>query len=341
MTGQVLLPEPLLLDPVRVALDGEAVAVEVRDQRRRDLHVVAEQVALRDRVPAVPGGEEHLVEVRDPDLPPADGPGALLLERVEGGDLVIGLGHDPGSMGTLGLLGRPGGGDGPLAAHVPRVLVRLEALVRRLAQQPVRGPLGELDADDQPRLDPARTLQARRGIERRVGSLDLLELRAQLAPGAGVEPAADLAGVHPAVAAANGEDERAEVHGAPLPRQPADDDDLLLEAHLELEPRLAAPIRLVRRAPQLGDDALELLLPRRLEERDPVGLDVAGVADHRVRAQAAAEQALALLERHVEQRPAVEVEQVEGLVHERRRRAAALAARRCGRCGCRCGPGAG
>ena len=56
-----------------------------------------------------------------------------------------------------------------------------------------------------------------------------------------------------------------------------------------------------------------------LEERDPVGLDVLAQADARIRAEDAGEESAALLERFVEERPAVEVEQVEDLVDERGR----------------------
>ena len=94
---------------------------------------------------------------------------------------------------------------------VARVLLGLDPLVGRLAQQIVGGPLRELDADDEPRLDPARAAQAWRGIERRVRPLDLLQLREELATGSRAESAADLAGVNPAVPRADGEDQRAEV----------------------------------------------------------------------------------------------------------------------------------
>ena len=69
-------------------------------------------------------------------------------------------------------------------------------------------------------------------------------------------------------------------------------------------------------APQLGDHPLEPLHLRRLEEGLALALHVGDVADPRVVLEHAAEQALAILERDVEQKPAVEVEQVERLVQE-------------------------
>ena len=58
---------------------------------------------------------------------------------------------------------------------------------------------------------------------------------------------------------------------------------------------------------------------RDFEERDPVGLDVFAQADARVRAEDAGEESAALLERLVEERSAVEMEEVEDLVDERGR----------------------
>ena len=114
----------------------------------------------------------------------------------------------------------------------------------------------------------------------------------------------------------------------PLSRQPADDDDLLLAPDLQLQPRLAPPARLVRRAPELRDDPLELLLAGRGEERFAITLHVARVADEGMRSQAVLQQALALLERHVDERSPVEVEQVEDLVDDRRRLALLAGSRR-------------
>ena len=69
----------------------------------------------------------------------------------------------------------------------------------------------------------------------------------------------------------------------------------------------------------LGHDPLEAPRPGGLEERDPVGLDVLAEPDARIGAEDVGEKPAALLERLVEERPAVEVEEVEDLVDERGR----------------------
>ena len=209
-----------------------------------------------------------------------------------------------------------------------RVLLRLDPLVRRLAQKVIGRPLGEFDADDDLRLDPVRAAQPRGWVEHRVRTLDLAHPGEELAPRSRAEAAADLAGVGPSVPRANGQDQRAEVGVAALSRQPADDDHLLLAPDLQLQPRLAPAARLVRRAAELRDDPLELLLAGRCEERFAVTLHVARVADEWMRSQAVLQQALALLERHVDERSTVEVEQVEDLVDDRRRLALLAGSRR-------------
>ena len=63
-----LLVEELLLDPVRVALQGQRPRPQVRQQDRRDPRVVVDHVALRE-----PGARVHqLVEVRQRDRRVAD-----------------------------------------------------------------------------------------------------------------------------------------------------------------------------------------------------------------------------------------------------------------------------
>ena len=105
----------------------------------------------------------------------------------------------------------------------------------------------------------------------------------------------------------------------PVPGHPAADDELLLGPDLDLLPAVGALARHVRRTAVLGHDPLEAAHPGRLEERDPVALDVLAQPDPRIGAEDRREQPAALLERLVEQRAAVEVEQVEDLVDERRR----------------------
>ena len=289
--------------------------------------MVAKQVTLGDGSLAVPTGKEHLVEVRDADLATIDDPRALLLDSVERGDLGVGGGHGAIGMLPFGRRRRRRGGNRALAPHVPRRLVRLDALVRGLAQQVVGSPLGKLDADDDLRLDPPGSLQPRGRIQWRLGPLDGLEPLPQTSPRPRVEATADLPGVRPSVPAAHRENERAEVGVAALSRQPAHHDDLLLAANLELEPRAAATIRLVRRVPQLGDDPFELLLASRLEEGGAFGHDVAREPDECMRPEAGLEHALAFLERDPQERLPIEMEQVERLVHDRGRLPLAPAAR--------------
>ena len=105
---------------------------------------------------------------------------------------------------------------------------------------------------------------------------------------------------------------------APLPRHVPTDDELLLRPDLDLQPVVRAASRLVPALPLLGHDALE---PTRLggrEEAPPLPFDVAGEAYPGVIAEHAPEEALAVLERDLEERPPVEVQQVEGHVDERR-----------------------
>ena len=68
----------------------------------------------------------------------------------------------------------------------------------------------------------------------------------------------------------------------------------------------------------LRDDPLELTLRRGAEERLALADDMVGVSNARLRSEDTPEQGLALFEWDLEQRPAVEVEEVEGLVDERR-----------------------
>src|SRR4029077_5868154 len=114
---------------------------------------------------------------------------------------------------------------------------------------------------------------------------------------------------------------RAEILVRPFTFEPADDNKLLFSPELDLEPGAGTPARLVDAVPSLGDDALQLLLPRSLQERLPISLDVGREMRHVARFEDAPEERLAILERHVQQRLAIQVEQVEDPVHEWDRRA--------------------
>ncbi len=312
--------------PFGIALDRQPAARQVGNEDRRDAHEVAQQVALRQVGLAVASGEEHLVEVRDAHLVPGHRPPALALDALERRDLVPDVRDAHGHGGLLRRGRRLCRLHGAFTTDLTGLAPGLHALEGRLSQQPVGRPLRELDPDDEARLHPARPLQPRRRIDRRVRPSEIVERDAQVATRPGIEPAADLAGVNPSIATADGEDQRPEIGVAPLPRQPADDHHLLFLADLQLQPGSAAAARLVAGAAQLRHDALEALRPGRGEEGVTIGLHVAGVANQRVLAQLPAEEALALLERHVEQRSTVEVEQVECLEDDRGRRSRALRA---------------
>ncbi len=203
---------------------------------------------------------------------------------------------------------------------------RLDALERRLADHAVARPAAELGADDELRADPghadevaapaAAIVLRRGGIERRIVDAERRERLEQHPAIRRREARPDLAAEPELAVLVDADDERAEVAGVARPGRPAADDELLLGPDLDLEPGVRAPARLVARALELGDDALELLRFGGGPEGLALTLDVGREADARMRPEHALEQALAVLERDVEQQPAIEVEQVERLVDE-------------------------
>ena len=258
----------------------------MRDQRRRDIAVVGEQVALRETALR----EEDLVEIRE-------------LE-------------DALAAPDLGL-------DRQLATHLLGLLVLAEALVGGRAQPAVVRPLGELDLADEPRLDPDDVVAAhlrhlRDEAERRARPLERPELLEELVDLLLREARADVADVLEAVLAADSEDERAERPRPPsLPARVAGDDELLAAVHLDLQPVARAAARLVARARLLGDDALELLRRRRLLQAGPV-VESLREEDGAVPAVEKADELLApLLERAVDDRRALDLEDVEHVVDDR------------------------
>ena len=345
---EVLLPEALLLDPVGEALHGEPVVVEIRHEGRGDLDVVAEQVALRHRRLALARREQDLLEVRDPDLVAVDDPDPLLLDRLEGGDRVGRIRAGPGRwlrirrLCALGLRGRAGGRDLPLASHASRVLLRLDPLVRRLAQQVVGSPLGEFDADDDLRLDPVGAAEPRCRVERRIGTLDLAHPGEELAAGSRAEAAADLAGVSPPVPRANAEDQRAEVGVAspapaasrrrPPPARAGPSASATTCCAGRARTASAGASRRSPRAPARGPR-------RRTPRRHPPRGSRSGRGD----AVAGGPSAGACAPRAARRRSdlPVEVEQVEDLVDDRRRLALPCRFPARARSGCPFGPGGG
>ena len=200
------------------------------------------------------------------------------------------------------------------------------------------------------RLAPADASDRRRVRDRRLLDGVLVEEMAHERPGASVEATADLSGVSPGGALPGRDEQRAEVRVAALAGLVADDDELLLAPGLDLQPAARAASRLIAAGPKLGDAPLELLRDDRVLELLSVLEHVADVAGGRMLADDQPEQLLALFQRHGQQVPAVEVEQVEGVEDERalgrvlasgpgRRGAARLGAPRAR--GGRRGPGAG
>ena len=155
--------------------------------------------------------------------------------------------------------------------------------------------------------------QPRGWVECCVRTLDLAQGGQELATGAGVDPAPHLARVPQVPVFVHGDDQRAEILVRALSLEPASDDQLLLPPELDLQPRAGPAPRLVGAVPALGDDPLQFLLACGL----PVGLDVWREVDHRIGPEHAAQHRLALVQRDVEQRLAVQVEQVEDPVDER------------------------
>ncbi len=119
---RLLVPEARLVDAVGVAVGVERPAAQVAQDRRRDHRVVADEVALGQRLGVVVAArEQHLVEVGEGERVALDLPAALRPEGVEGGELVrgrpvpgrrlrpglVGLGLGAGAHPHLGLVGRP------------------------------------------------------------------------------------------------------------------------------------------------------------------------------------------------------------------------------------------
>src|SRR6185295_5223628 len=130
------------------------------------------------------------------------------------------------------------------------------------------------------------------------------------------EAAPDLAGEPQLVALVHADRERTEVAGVATPRRPATDHELLLRPDLDLEPCPGTATRLVSGTPQLRDHPLDPDRAGGIEERLPLPDDVRREANPGMVLEHAPEQALAVLERDVEQRSTIEVEQIEDLVHE-------------------------
>ncbi len=171
---QLLVPEPLGVGAVRIAVQVDRSPLQVGERERRDARDVREQLALGHRWVA---GEEHLVEVRDLELPAEDFPGALLAEVLERRDrfVVDGLGQDR----DLRLVGRSAGLPQPVRVRLHlvvgpsgqdrlRVLLRVPAgdgvLVLLVQQQPLLLVAGAVVAPDQ-HEPPVELLAVHLGVE--------------------------------------------------------------------------------------------------------------------------------------------------------------------------------
>src|SRR5581483_7501835 len=155
--------------------------------------------------------------------------------------------------------------------------------------------------------------------ERQLPLLERTQPREQVVDVLVGEAGADVADVRQLVAAPDAEYERAEPPRPPsLPLRVARDHELLAAVRLDLQPLARALALPVRALEPLGDDSLELLLPGRLVQRLPV-LELLGQANRPVApVEERLEPRAAVAERQVDERLALELEQVEGLVHDRR-----------------------
>src|SRR5207302_4358485 len=139
-----------------------------------------------------------------------------------------------------------------------RLLVRADPLECRMAQLPVRSPLGEAHLRDQARLDPVSSAQPWSAARRRVWPLVLRQLLLQfgalLRGEAGPHLPRELVTALPV---RHREQQRTErTSGVPVPRSPPDDRQLLRRLCFELQPLARAPL-LVYRSARLQDQAFQ------------------------------------------------------------------------------------
>ena len=213
-------------------------SLQVRDEHRRDVAVVREQVALRDPLLR----PERLVQVRQ--LEDALAPADLLRDR----RAARGAPRSPPC---------PRAGPGtPVPAAGRRASTRRSGSRRRAAARPRRRRPSAPSASSAPPRTATR--RVRSGFS----------LSSSRSISASSKPVPTLPAQRSPPSSLTAEHERAEGARAPaLPLRVADDDELLPALRLHLEPVAAAPSRLVAGVRALADDALEPLRRRRLEER--------------------------------------------------------------------------
>ncbi len=144
---------------------------------------------------------------------------------------------------------------GPLPHDLVDRFVVPHAEQRGMAEAIVGRPLGEGDLHDVARHHPRGGALARGALRRRLRH-DVLRQRVFPPDALFVrETSADLAGVAQLATVVHGEVQRADLLRGARRRVPADDNELLLVLHLDLQPFLRAA-RFVDRGAALGDDPL-------------------------------------------------------------------------------------
>src|SRR5262249_30355071 len=209
---------------------------------------------------------------------------------------------------------------GTLPYDRARRLVGTQTLETALPDQPVTGPAAKRDLRHQHRLDEMSVPHdvARNAVDRRRLAFMLPELLRKVAePRHGVA-GADAAGVAQLALLAHAEEERRERPAGLGRGPPADDDELLLQAALGLEPASGAA-GVVAVVGALGNDAFELEVAGVLEHLRALAVQVIG-AEQRALLRHAGEQRLehflALAQPLAAQILAVEMKQVEQVVAE-------------------------
>src|SRR5438477_5320265 len=319
--GEVALIEAGLFRAIGAAHQCQRPAYELRQDPVRHAVVVAREIELRD----AEARPDEALRVRD-------------LHAVH--DVFV---MPPCQGGWRGL--RPSGGLvfrrtlRPLIHHRFRRNVLAQAEERGLPHDAVVGTFREGDLRHELRLHPLDAFFARRIGERRIGPRHCREALGQRAEPFLIEPRADLAGVAQLAAGhiVDAENQRTEAGSRAAGRGVADDDEVLLEAALELDPGLGAA-RFVDRVGALADQALEPELACLLEHLARLPFQVfaqahaAGLLQRRRQGRFALSERQALLvdtleERrveHIEHDPAIGAG-VEGVLQRLEARAAVLA----------------
>src|SRR5215218_9430137 len=203
-----------------------------------------------------------------------------------------------------------------LAYCLPRVLVRPESLVHGCPQGAGGRPLAEGDLGDELRLHEDGLLRWLAALERAVVPAQRLEDPGEPVELCVAEAGADAPGVaEPSSFAAflvvTDEEGAERSRAAALPREPAADDELLAAEVLHLQPGACPAPGQVAAVKPLGDEPLEGALLREAEQRRALAAVIARRLPVRALQLQLGEALPPLGVWEVEQRTAVEVEQVE------------------------------